>query len=169
MLQVLRDSMKYLAWILWVVIAIFVLFVFVDFGRSSRYGGNGEQPQTAATVGNQAISYREYEHAYRNLEERYRQQLGQQFTPEMAQQMRLPMQALNQLVLRKILLREAARLDLQVSDAELRRYIAAMPLFQDSGGKFVGADLYQRLVRSRLGETPEAFETSSRRSGAAAA
>ena len=37
MLQVLRDSMKYLAWILWVVIGIFVLFVFVDFGRGSRY------------------------------------------------------------------------------------------------------------------------------------
>ena len=49
MLQVLRDSMKYLAWILWVVIGVFVLFVFVDFGRGNRYGG-GSPTAAAATV-----------------------------------------------------------------------------------------------------------------------
>jgi len=161
MLQVLRDSMKYLAWILWVVIALFVLFVFVDFGRASRYGqGAG---QAAATVGKDAISYQEYEHEYRQIEDQYRQQLGAQYSSELADQLHLPMQALNRLVSRKILLQEADRLNLQVSDADVRRDILSMPVFQDTQGNFVGPELYQRVLR-REGETPESFESSVRQS-----
>jgi len=162
MLQVLRDSMKYLAWILWAVIALFVLYVFVDFGRSSRYGQGG-RGQAAATVGKETVSYQEYEQEYRQLEDQMRQQLGAQYTPELAEQLKLPMQALNRLVSKKILLQEAKRLNLQVSDAELRRSIVDMPVFQDAQGNFVGPELYQRLVR-RLGFTPEGFEQSTRES-----
>lgn len=160
MLQVFRDSMKYLAWILWVVIAIFVLFVFVDFGRGSRFGNGGGQ-DAAATVGKQKISYREYEDEYRRLENQMRERLGQQYTSELAEQLQLPMQALNQLVSRKILLREASKLDLAVSDAELRRYIVHLPVFQDGEGTFAGAEAYQQAVR-RLGFTTEGFEQSIR-------
>ena len=101
MLQVLRDSMKYLAWILWVVIAIFVLFVFVDFGSGVNPGT--APTQAAATVGDHQITYREFEREYRQLEEQFRQQLGGQLTPELTEQLRLPMQALNRLVNRKVL------------------------------------------------------------------
>jgi len=160
MLQVFRDSMKYLAWILWVVIGVFVLFVFVDFGRGSSYGDRGGT-HTAATVGSQQISYREYEQEYRQLEDQMRQRLGERYTPEVGEQLKLPMQALNRLVSRKILLEEAERLDLAVSDAELRRYIVHLPVFQDSQGAFVGPEGYQRGVR-RLGFTTEAFEQSIR-------
>ncbi len=160
MLQVLRDSMKYLAWILWVVIAIFVLFVFVDFGRSSRLGAGGAQ-NVAATVGSERISYQDYQREYQRLEDRARQQLGERFTPDLAKQLRLPMQALNQLVSSRILLNEANKLDLAVSDAELRRYIVRMPVFQDSSGAFIGSAGYQRVVQ-RLGYSPEAFEQSVR-------
>jgi len=160
MLQVLRDSMKYLAWILWVVIGVFVLFVFVDFGRGSGYDQGGAN-DAAATVGKQKITYREYETEYRRLEDQMRERLGGQYTPELAEQLRLPMQALDQLVSRKILLREADRLDLAVSDGELRRYIVNLPAFQDSTGKFVGAESYHQAVR-RLGYTTESFEQSVR-------
>jgi peptidyl-prolyl cis-trans isomerase D len=160
MLQMFRDSMKYLAWILWVVIAVFVLFVFVDFGRGSSYGDRGGA-HPAATVGKQTISYREYEQEYRQIEDQMRQRLGQQYTPEMAEQLRIPMQALNRLVSRKILLAEADKLDLAVSDKELRSYILHLPVFQDPQGACVGADGYQRVVR-RLGFTPESFEQSMR-------
>lgn len=160
MLQVLRDSMKYLAWILWVVIGIFVLFVFVDFGRANRYG-SGSPTAAAATVGGQPITRVEYEREKQRLDDRMRQQLGAQYSDEIVKQLRLPQQALSQLVSNKILLAEANDLDLGVSDRELRRFIVHLPMFQDSDGKFVGAERYAIAVR-RLGYTPDAFEQEVR-------
>jgi peptidyl-prolyl cis-trans isomerase D len=158
MLQMLRDSMKYLAWILWVVIAVFVLFVFVDFGRGN-YGGPGGANAAAATVAGQPITRLEFDRERQQLEEMMRQQLGEQFSPELAAQLQLPMQALNRLVANRILLGEADRLGLAVSDQELRRYI--VEIFKDEQGNFVGAERYRMLVRRR-GYTPESFEQSVR-------
>ena len=155
----LRDSMKYLAWILWVVIALFVLYVFVDFGRGNTGGPGGTQ--TAATVAGKAITRQEFDRERQQLEDRMRQQLGEQFSPELAAQLQLPMQALNRLVSNRILLAEADRLGLAVSNDELRRYIVNLPAFQDGQGNFVGAQQYQRAVR-RLGYTTETFEQSVR-------
>ena len=160
MLQVLRDSMKYLAWILWVVIGVFVLFVFVDFGRGSNYA-SGSPNAAAATVGGEPITLMEYEREKQRLDEQMRQQLGEQYNEELAKQLQLPQQALNRLVSNKILLAEASDLDLEVSDRELRRYIVNLPVFQDSEGKFVGAERYPMAVR-RLGYTTETFEKAIR-------
>ncbi|HEV8238414.1 MAG TPA: peptidyl-prolyl cis-trans isomerase [Thermoanaerobaculia bacterium] len=160
MLQVLRDSMKYLAWILWVVIGIFVLFVFVDFGRAGRYA-SGSPTAAAATVAGQPITRMEYEREKQRLDDRMRQQLGAQYSEDLVKQLRLPQQALNQLVSNKILLAEANDLDLAVSDRELRRYIVHLPFLQDSEGKFIGAERYPLMVR-RLGYTPDAFEQEVR-------
>ncbi|HXT21376.1 MAG TPA: SurA N-terminal domain-containing protein, partial [Thermoanaerobaculia bacterium] len=162
MLQVLRGSMKYLSWILWTVIAIFVLYVFVDFGRGSRVGGKGAT-DAAATVGGQPITRQEFERERQNLEDRVRQQLGQQYSPELVEQLQLPMQALNRLVTNRILLAEADKMGFEVSDRELRRYILNLPLFQDEQGNFVGTQRYQQLVR-RVGYTPESFEKAIRES-----
>ncbi|HET9768292.1 MAG TPA: peptidyl-prolyl cis-trans isomerase [Thermoanaerobaculia bacterium] len=159
MLQVLRDSMKYLAWILWVVIGVFVLFVFVDFGRGSNYA-SGSPTAAAATVGGQPITRIEYEREKQRLDDQMRQQLGAQYNEELLKQLRLPQQALNRLVSNKILLAEASDLDLGVSDRELRRYIVNLPVFQDNGN-FVGAERYALAVR-RLGHTTDSFEQAIR-------
>ena len=159
MLQVLRDSMKYLAWILWVVIGIFVLFVFVDFGSGVQPGS--APARAAVTVGDREISYRELEREHRDLEDQMRQQLGPQFSPELVQQLRLPMQALTRLVNRKILVEEAERMGLAISDQELRAYILTLPLFQDSQGRFIGGQDYERVVRNR-GYTVDGFEGAIR-------
>jgi peptidyl-prolyl cis-trans isomerase D len=159
MLKVFRDSMKYLAWILWVVIGVFVLFVFVDFGSSVP---RDQRPdRAAATVGEQPISYQEFQHEYENLEQRLRDQLGSQYTPELAKQLRLPLQALDRLIQRKILLHEAQRLDLQVGDREVRDAILDIPGFRSSNGTFIGPDIYKRAVR-RMGYTVESFEEAVR-------
>ncbi|MBZ0113786.1 MAG: SurA N-terminal domain-containing protein [Thermoanaerobaculia bacterium] len=157
MLKVFRDSMKYLAWILWAVIAVFILFVFVDFGGSMP----GAQPnRSAATVGDQSVSYRELEREHRNLEEDMRSRLGDQYTPELAEQLQLPMQALNRIIDRKVMLAEAERLKLTVSDQELQKYILDLPVFKN-GDKFVGQEAYDRFLR-RLNYTPDTFEAEIR-------
>jgi peptidyl-prolyl cis-trans isomerase D len=159
MLKVFRDNLKYLSWILWVVIGLFVLFVFVDFGSGVRQGNTGTN--AAATVGGQKVSMQEFERAYRALESQYRQSFGEQFTPELAKQMRLPLQALDQLINDKILLEEAARMGLRVSDAEVQRTILDIPAFKDEKGQFIGQESYAGLLQSN-GYTVGEFERQVR-------
>jgi hypothetical protein len=111
MLKMFRDNLKYLSWIIWVVIAVFILFVFVDFG-SIQLGGTAPT-DAAASVGDQAVTYGEFERTYRQTEDYYRQTLGDQFNRELAQQMGLPLQVLDQLVAEKIVLGEADRWSLR--------------------------------------------------------
>ena len=143
MLKILRDNLRYLSWILWLVILVFIAFVFVDFGGARMDGGGSG---AAATVGDAKVGYDEYQRQYRSLEERYRQAFGERYTPEMAEQLQLPLQALEQLVGQKILLQEAERLGLAASDAEVREAILAQPVFRDESGIFVGQEFYEQIL-----------------------
>ena len=159
MLKVFRDNLKNLAWILWVIIALFVLALAVEFGgnvRSADEGGN-----VAATVGKERVTMSEFQRAYQNLDGIYRQIYGDQLTPEMAKQMKLPLRALDQVISQKILLGEARRLGLTVSDAELRDRILEIPGLKDENGNFIGQEEYvQRLQAGRI-SVPE-FERELR-------
>ncbi len=160
MLKILRDNLKYLSWILWLVVLIFVAFVFVDFGGALRGTGGGRS--AAATVGGDEISYAEFQREYQRLEEQYRQAFGDNFTPQLAQQMRLPLQALDRLIDQRVLLGEAERLGLTASDTEVRNTILEIPGMKDEQGGFVGQPTYERFVRAN-GYAVRDFEDAVRR------
>ncbi len=159
MLKVFRDNLKYLSWVLWAVIAVFILFVFVDFGATVP-SGTGAPTDTAAVVGPYRVSYGEFQRAYRNREDQLREQLGEQYDPQLARQIGLPLQVLNSLVDGKILLAEARKMGLQVTDGELRRYL--LEQFQGQDGRFVGGEIYSRYVRSLGYPTTQDFEDAVR-------
>ncbi|HYU31590.1 MAG TPA: SurA N-terminal domain-containing protein, partial [Thermoanaerobaculia bacterium] len=161
MLKVFRDNLKYLSWILWVVIGLFVLFVFVDFGGGLRNRQQGGASTLAARVGDREVTREDFQRQYRQLENMYRQLYGDQFTPELADQMRLPLQALEKAVTEQILLAEAERMGLRVTDAEVRQQILDLPSFQNQQGKFIGEQDYKALL-SQNGYTPASFETAMR-------
>ena len=160
MLKVFRDNLKYLSWILWVVIGLFVLFVFVDFGSGVRQ--RGSRKGKAAQVGKHTVTMEEFERQYRYLDGMYRQLYGEQFTPELAQMMKLPMQALDRAVNEQILLDEAERLGLQVTDEELRAKILEEPAFKDQQGRFVGEEKYAQILQGNR-YTVASFENEMRR------
>jgi len=162
MLKVFRDNLKYLSWVLWLVILVFVLFIFVDFGSINLAGGPAASGTAAAVVGDGEVSYGEFERAYRRVEDQYRQTYGEQFSRELANQLGLPIQVLNQLVDERILLQEAGRIGLEVTDEELRRSIVDLPVFQEDGA-FIGQEAYADLLQ-RNGLRPEDFESSQRES-----
>lgn len=143
MLKVFRDNLKNLAWILWVIIALFVLALAADFGASVAGRGN---EATAATVGGEKVATSEVQRAHQNLASMYRQIYGDQLPPELEKQMY--MQALTQAVNQKILLREARRLGLAVSDTELRDHILEVPVFKDAQGNFVGEAAYTQTLQA---------------------
>jgi peptidyl-prolyl cis-trans isomerase D len=160
MLKVFRDNIKYLSWILWVVIGLFVLFVFVDFGSGvrNRNAGGGN---TAATVGSRKVTITEFQRQYQQLEQLYGQIYGGQLTPEVAKQLQLPMQALSRAVNEQVLLAEAERLGLKVSDEELRDKILEQSVFVDEKGNFIGDDKYRQILAANK-YTEASFETEMR-------
>ena len=162
MLKVFRDNIKYLSWILWVVIALFVLFVFVDFGSGVRSRNAGLGANTAARVGNRTVSMAEYQREYQQLQQLYGQMYGGQLTPEIEKQMQLPLQALNRAVNEQVLLAEAERLGLTVSDEELRGKILEQQVFQNDQGQFIGQDKYAQVLAANH-YTVASFEDTMRK------
>lgn len=158
-LKYIRDNLKSFFWVLWIVILAMAGLVFFEWG--------GYDPATrgrtdvAATVGSETISYGEFQDAYRGLERQYREAFGEQFNDDLARQLNLPMQALNQLINQRILLREAREIGLRVSDEEVQKQILEYPVFQKNG-RFVGPEEYRQILQ-RLRMTPAEFERDQRR------
>ena len=154
MLKTLRENVRHFHWVLWVVIAAFIALVFVDIG----YIDPASPTATAATVGDAEVTFGEVESTFRNLESRYRQMFGDQWTSEMAEQFGVHRQALEQAINRRVLMVEAERLGLRVSDDELREAILDIPGLKDADGRYVGHESYERWA-ARLGYSIEGFES----------
>ena len=162
-LKYMRDNLKSLTWILWLVVGVFVMLIFFEWGGyNDRATGQNDQ-EVAATVGDKVITFGEFQQAYQNLENVYRQTLGDNYNRELLQQFNLPKQALDGLIEQKILLMEAEDLGLQASDGEVQRAILDFPVFQDENGRFIGEDTYRNFLRrNRL--SVDQFEHSMRES-----
>lgn len=157
MLQWLRDNLKSLSWTLWLVIAAFIVFYIPDF-----LSPGGNVPGSAlAAVGEETVSVEEFRRAYGMMEDNYRQMFGERFNADIAQQLRLPQQALEQVVARKILVSEAKRLGLVVTNRELQRAILDAG-FVDESGRFMGDAAYARVVRRMGYASPAEFEEGLR-------
>lgn len=158
MLQAIRENLKYLSWVPWLVIAAFIGALFFDFGAFT--GGPGGGGDAAARVAGQPITFEELSDQHRQLDQQYRQMFGEQWSNELAQQLGLERQAIEMLVNRKVLLHEAKRIGLRVSDQELRQTIRDFPVFRENG-RFVGRERYAQILRdNRL--DPESFEAGVR-------
>ncbi len=144
-LKWLRDQMKYLTWVLWIIVAAFIFALFFDFSSTNVPQAQNE---VAATVGSEKITYVEFRRQYQNLEGRYRQMFGDQWSNEMAEQFNLPKQALDQLIDRRIRLMEADEVGLEVTDSEVQKAIMEFPVFQDENGDFIGREKVQQVLRA---------------------
>jgi len=159
MLKVFRDNLKNLSWILWVVIAVFILLVFVDFGRSRRAQ---TAAGSAASVGDHQVTWAEFQRHYQYIEQRYRDLYGDKFNSEVAKQLQLGRQAIEQLLNDKLLLDEAHDMGLTVTDAEVRKVILKIPGLVDDQGKFIGEEQYKRFAKANNYATPGALEAAVR-------
>lgn len=119
------------------LLAIVGVFIFWGIGTV----GTGERVQGFATVNGELITAREYQRAYENLQRAYAQMSrGTSLPTEM-----LRAQAADQLISSRLLLQEARRLELEVSDEEVRQAISQMPAFQQEG-KFSN-ELYKQVLQ----------------------
>ncbi len=141
--------------VLGAVVIAFVATIFLEWGW--RRPGPGDT--SLAKVGTEVISVREYQFAYNNLTDFYRRLYQDRFTEEFARTLNLKQQALDTLIQRKILINEAKRQGLTVTDAELIEKVQSYPAFQVDGG--FDRDRYIQVLRlNRF--TPSDFEQSQR-------
>ncbi len=149
MLEQIRKNM---GWMMWVIVGL-ITVTFLFFGiYPSNVGGT-----RAAKVGDTVITTDEVNRAYRNLYDNYKELLKDKLNDSFAKS--LKSQALQELIVNRLLITEAEQLGLQVSDEELQASISKMPAFSVNG-KF-DKRVYERIL-DRVNMTPAAFETSQR-------
>jgi len=143
---------KHMKWIMWAIVALItVTFLFFGIYPSSTSG------RTVAKVDGYVITADELNRVYQNMYENYREILKDQFPEALSKNLRS--QALRELVQNRLLLLEAGRMGLRVSDEELQEHIVKIPSFSP-GGKF-DRRIYEMYL-DRVNVKPEAFETGQR-------
>jgi peptidyl-prolyl cis-trans isomerase D len=134
-----------------IIILITVTFLFFGIYPSSTTGS------MVANVNGDVITGEELNREYRNLYDTYKQIFKDQFNEAMTKTLRT--QALRELVQGRLLVQEAGRMGLKVSDDELRGEIVKVPAFSPQG-KFDQRVYEYYLQRENI--TPAVFETQLR-------
>lgn len=156
MITVMRRYPRVLLFGLLLVIGAFVLTsVFVG-----AMGGDAERTDAVASVNGEAIPVERYQRRYQAYLDAYSRVYRDRFSPELAEQLGLPQQAVNDLVQEALVVQRARAEGLEVSDEELNAQIQAVPAFQDNG-RF-SLRRYQEFLKRR-GTSAGAFEGDVRR------
>ena len=142
--------------ILWLIIFAFVGTIFYSWGMGGASNSGGG---VIATVQGDKIFQGEYDRTFNNLVDFYRQQFKNQFSDEMIKKLDLKNQALEALIQKKLLLQEAEKQNLRVSDTELISHIQGLQVFQ-SEKKFSEKSYRNYLQFQRV--TPGQFEYNQR-------
>lgn len=135
-----------------VIVLSFVGTIFLVWGKgdSDLRGSSGY----AIKVDRTKISYEEYQESYSRVRSIFQQMLGN-VTPEMEKQYNIRKTAMNNLIDRVLIKREAKRMGISVSKDEIVKSISAIPAFQKDG--VFNFDLYQQLLKGQR-MNPAAFE-----------
>ncbi|MFZ0612314.1 MAG: SurA N-terminal domain-containing protein [Desulfobacterales bacterium] len=155
MLSLMRKSAG--SWIIKFILGA-VILAFIPFG----YGIYQDRRDVkVATVNGSPVRLEEYTRQYNNLVEQVRRNFGGTLNEETLKGLRLKEQALNQLIDQKLMLAEAAKLGISVSDQELAESISKIEAFQTAG---VFDPKRYEYVLSRLHLTQDGFEADQKRS-----
>ncbi len=145
------------AGLLALVILAFVALYFPDFMGDPA---TAAMRRGVAWVDGEPIRASAFLDRYRQVAQQYQEQTSGQFSANLARQLGIPEQVATDLIRDRMLVLEAGRHGLRVTDAEVGAAIANSPAFQREGA-FIGTAAYLDLLRSaRL--DPRTFEDSVR-------
>jgi len=142
--------------ILWMIVIAFVATIFYSWGMGGASGGRGG---VVATVNGVKIHFGEYDQSFNNLVDFYRQQYKGQFSDEMVNTLDLKTVALDALIQKKLLLDEAEKQSIKISEEELVDRIKSIPTFQK--GTSFSPNLYNNFLKNRR-QTAKDFEENQR-------
>ena len=149
MLNVFRENLRHLKWILLLVVFSFILTIYAVWGGgiSRRESSTQDAAQPwAARVDGEVIGIQEFQNEARNLDSTYRQLLGGQYEQQRTF-LRIGQTAIDRLINESLLEKEAHRAGLTVSEQEVAEAIVKDPSLQQNGA-FIGKERYEKLYRS---------------------
>jgi peptidyl-prolyl cis-trans isomerase D len=155
MLDLMRKNAG--TWMVKFILGV-IIIVFTFWGVGSWRAQRGNR---VAMVNDKPVTLAEYRSAYNNLMDQFRQRLGTTLNEDLLKALRIDQQAMDQVINQKLLLQEAARCGLRVSDSELARSVRGMAVFK-TDGTFDTRRYKAILSRNRM--TPEEFELGQRES-----
>lgn len=155
MLSLMREKAG--SWIIKIILGVIVI-VFVFWGVGSFQEERGKR---VAVVNGEAISVDDYKRTYQNYMANLERQYGQSLNSDMLKILQVPRQVMESLISQKLMVQEARKMELKVTDQEVVDSIQGMGAFQQAG--VFDNRLYQMtLNRNQL--APEVFEAAKRES-----
>lgn len=143
------------SWMIKVLLfAIVVVFSFWGVGSF-----RSREDTHVAEVNGEVISFDLYRRSYNNMLDQYRRAYGGQLNDDILKMLNLRMQTLNQLVDRALLLQEAERLKIKVTNDEVAEAISQYPAFQVNGA--FDKNRYLRLL-NQIRTSAEEFENDQK-------
>ena len=136
------------------LLLILIVPPFAFFGIDG-YRRISDDPNAVAKVAGQPITQQEFANAQREQSDRMRQMLRGNFDPSLMDNPEARRAIVDGLVNQRVLITEAAKRNLIVSDERLRSVIMSIPALQENGQ--FSKDRYDVLLRSQ-GMTPQSFE-----------
>jgi peptidyl-prolyl cis-trans isomerase D len=158
MMSYLRQNIKMVVGVILVVVAAFIGTIFLVWGVGGPSGSSGGE-DAAAWVGKTAVSRRQLERHYANMLQFYQQVYKGMSAAELDRRFKLRKTALDNLINREVVVQEARRRQLAVSDEEVRRKIMETSAFQVDGAFNRGRYLE---ALNGANQTPEQFEDGVR-------
>jgi len=147
MLNMFRENLRHLKWVLWIVAISMTLYLGSFFFGGSGGGAGGTW---AAKVDGTEIPAQDLFNLTRNLDAQYRQLFGDNYTGDLRGSLQLGTRAMDTLIDRQVILDDASRMGLSASAEDVARAIREDPSFKDADGNFIGTDRYRELL-SRFG------------------
>ncbi len=155
MLNVMRDNLRHLKWVL-VVVALAMLGYLGSYfdPRSPSSGGASDW---AARVDGRTIPAQEFLEIARTQDDYYRRLLGAQYEP-MKKSLKLGSQAIQTLVDRQLIITKAREMGLKAPDSAVSKAILENPNFKDPSGNFVGKQRYEEFIGQNYDGGVSAYE-----------
>lgn len=140
--------MKFFFVFFWLVIISFILWGVGGVNNSGR--------DVVITIGKYKAGLDEYRDTYDKLYDFYKRIYQERLDEEVLKKLDLKGKAIEEIIQKRLLLQEAKRIGLKVTDEEVRDFIMNYPAFQKDG-RF-DRELYLRILQfNRL--TPQGFES----------
>ncbi|MDM8539230.1 SurA N-terminal domain-containing protein, partial [Desulfobacterales bacterium HSG17] len=151
MLGYLRENTG--NWIIKFFLGIIVI-VFVFLGVGS-FGS--KRNDSVATINDESITIKEYQQAYKMLVDQMRARFGKNLNDDILKALNVKQQAIDSLIDERLVLSEAQKLGITVSEKELQQSLLSIKAFQKDDQ--FNLEQYKRVL-SLNSLTPEIFERS---------
>ncbi|HEX6733704.1 MAG TPA: SurA N-terminal domain-containing protein, partial [Azonexus sp.] len=153
MFDAVRNNKKISQVILGLIAITFAFFGLESYVRNSGSGND------VATIGDLKISQQQFQQAVREQQERMRAQMGAQFDPKLLDAPEAKKAIVDDLINQRLLMLEAGKRRIFVSDDAVRRTILGIEAFHVDG-RFSN-ERYEAALRNQ-GMTPAGFEAQLR-------